>query len=407
MPGSDRRTFMKRALWGALGTSWSRASSALISPAPTRPGRIGRNGMVYRRLGRTGLDISEISLGGSPLPDWAVLLQAVERGVNYIDTSHSYQNGNSERAVGRLLKQFGRDKLYVHTRFHLRGSWSEQSIIRSVEGSLRRLESDYVDILGIHGASESAQLTDERVLSAFEKLKQGGKYRFRGLSCHTNHQEVIQAAVACGLYDMVTLGFNVFDIQDAEEEVETYDDYLGSSGIRRLIALAHSKDVGVVAMKTLKVGGRRQNLAKYTAGDTTLFQAMLKWVLDNPHVSAAIVEMLTFSQLEEDLAVVGRPLSTHEKQTLYRFVAENGRNYCHMCGRCRVQCPAELPIPDILRLLAYHEGYRKTRRAQIAYAALKDNQKAPACGDCGQCEKACSYRVSVRAETKRAHALLG
>ena len=100
-------------------------------------------------------------------------------------------------------------------------------------------------------------------------------------------------------------------------------------------------------------------------------------------------------------------LSPSEQQTLYRFVAENGRNYCHMCGRCRAKCPAGLPIPDILRLLAYHEGYHKTRRAQRAYASLKNSEKAPACRDCGQCEKACPYRVSVRSQIRRAHALLG
>ncbi len=408
MPGADRRVFMKKAFWGTLSaTYWGGAAGRLIPPAPARPKRILRNGMVYRRLGRTGLEISEVSLGGSPLPDWGVLMQAVERGVNYIDTSHSYQNGNSERAVGRLFKQFGRDKLYVHTRFHLRGSWSEQSIIRSVEGSLRRLATDYVDILGIHGASDPAQLTDERVLAAFEKLKREGKYRFRGLTCHANQLEVIPAAVECCLFDMVTMAYNVFDIQDTEAEIETYDDYLGASGIRRLISLAHSKDIGVVAMKTLKVGGRRQNLTKYTTGDTTVFQAMLKWVLANPQVSAAIVEMLTFSQLEEDLAVMGQTLSPSERHTLYRFVAEKGRNYCHMCSFCRTQCPAGLPIPDILRLLAYSEGYHKTLHAKTAYAGLKDSEKTPACRDCGRCESACPYRVSVRTQIRRAHALLG
>jgi hypothetical protein len=134
---------------------------------------------------------------------------------------------------------------------------------------------------------------------------------------------------------------------------------------------------------------------------------MLKWVLANPQVSAAIVEMLTFSQLEEDLAVIGQTLSPSERHTLYRLVAEKGRNYCHMCSACRTQCPAGLPIPDILRFLAYSEGYHKTLHAKTAYAGLKDSEKTPACRDCGKCESACPYRVSVRTQIKRAHALLG
>ena len=111
-----------------------------------------RGDMWYRRLGRTGLFISEISLGGSPLPDWSLFREIVERGVNYIDSSTSYNNGNSERQIGRLIKEAGRDKVFVCTKFHLRGRWDEDSILRSVEGSLERLQTDCLDVLSIHGA---------------------------------------------------------------------------------------------------------------------------------------------------------------------------------------------------------------------------------------------------------------
>ena len=60
--------------------------------------------MVYRRLGRTGLLISEISLGGSPLPDERLFFRLIERGINYIDASESYENGNVERLIGRAFK---------------------------------------------------------------------------------------------------------------------------------------------------------------------------------------------------------------------------------------------------------------------------------------------------------------
>lgn len=358
--------------------------------------------MVYRPLGRTNLFVSEISLGGSPLPAWSVLLEAISRGVNYIDTSESYQNGNSERQIGRLFKEIGRDKVYVGTKFHLRRDWSEKSILTSVNQSLMRLQSDHVDVLLIHGANKAEQLTDERVVSAFEKLKKQGKYRFRGLSCHRNHHEVIKKAVECGHYDMVQLGYNVFDLRETEEGVEVYDDYLGRSGMRRLIALAESKDIGVIAMKTLKVGGKRQNLEKYRTGTTSIFQAMLKWVLENEDVSSVVTEMLTFDQLEEDLAVVGQSLSAEERKILVRYVLENSENYCHWCGLCESHCPSRIKTTAILHCLTYYESYGKILAAKKAYSRLKPSQTASSCQKCGTCENLCPYGVSVRQRIREA-----
>jgi len=297
-----RREFIKKMVVGAV---------TIFAPLPKSfskeqkdAGRLKKGKMYYRRLGRTELFISEISLGGSPLPDQSLLHQIIERGINYIDTSCAYSNGNSERQIGRLFKEIGRDKVYVGTKFKLDGkNWSEESIIKSVDKSLDRLQTEYVDVLLIHGA-ELEQLTDERVLGAYEKLKGQGKYRFKGLSCHSDHNRIVRMAVDCGHYDMIMLGYNVFDIRGTEKGIKVYDDYLGESGISRLLGLASSKDVGIIAMKTLKVGGRRQNLEKYKAGTTSIYQAMLKWVLDNRNVTSAATEMLNYQQMEEDLGVV-------------------------------------------------------------------------------------------------------
>jgi len=362
--------------------------------------------MFYRRLGRTGLQISEISLGGSPLPDWAILRQAVDRGVNYIDTSHTYMNGNSERQIGKLLKEVGREKIYVGTKFHIRSHWNEESIISSVEGSLQRLQTDTIDVLLIHGASDPADLTDERLLSAFNKMKKDGKFRFNGLSCHSNHHQVISEAVKCGQYDMVQLGYNVFDIEKTEKDIKTYPDYLGTSGIRNLIQSAHDKDIGVIAMKTLKVGGRRQNLDPYKTGSTSLYQAMLKWALQNQHVTSVLTEMLNRTQLEEDLSVINSPLTEKEQKNLIQFAAENSKDYCHMCGICQDLCPQGIETTSILRYLAYYEGYNKQKRARTMYSRLSSEKTAKACVECRTCDQHCPYGVSVSRRIHEADSLL-
>ncbi len=395
---------MRNILFGAFSASL--ASVRHLSGEEKQSYRLKKGQMFYRRLGRTNLLISEISLGGSPLPAMPILYQAIERGVNYIDSSHTYSNGNCERQIGLILKEFGRDKVYVGTKFHLRGNWSEKSIINTVNGSLRRLDTDYMDVCLIHGVADEKHLTDERVVGAFEKLKKQGKYRFRGLSCHSNHHKVVKEAVDCGYYDMIQLAYNVFDIQETKDDGEVYDDYLGQSGIRRLLALAKSKDVGINAMKILKVGGKRQNLEKYRTGGTTIYQAMLKWVLENKNLTSAVIEMLTWEQLEEDLGVIGESLSEMERKNLFRYVAENSEDYCHMCGECQANCPSRIKTTSILRYLTYYENYEKIGMAKKAYSRLKQAQTAVACQDCGECEKVCPFGISIRKRIREAHTVL-
>jgi predicted aldo/keto reductase-like oxidoreductase len=402
LPG--RRRFLRNILFGAFSASL--ASAKNLSGKEKQSYRQKKGQMYYRRLGRTNLWISEISLGGSPLPAMPILFQAIERGVNYIDSSHNYSNGNSERQIGKILKEFGRDKVYVGTKFHLRGNWSEESIISTVNGSLRRLDADYMDVCLIHGAADEKHLTDERVVGAFEKLKKQGKYRFRGLSCHSNHHKVVKEAVDCGYYDMIQLAYNVSDIQETKDDGEVNDDYLGQSGIRRLLALAKSKDVGIIAMKTLKFGGKKKNLEKYKTGGTTIHQAMLKWVLENKNLTSVVTEMLTWEQLEEDLGVISEPLSEMERKNLFRYVAENSEDYCHMCGECQANCPSRIKTTAILRYLIYYENYGKISMAKKAYSRLKKTQTAFSCQDCGECERMCPYGVSIRKRIREAHTVL-
>lgn len=405
MQNNSRRNFLKKLTLSSLSLPLTKLA---FGKEPKQQGhRIREGDMHYRRLGRTGMKVSEISLGGSPLPDWALMLQIVERGVNYIDTSHTYSNGNSERQIGKLFKEVGRDKVQVGTKFHLRKNWDEESIIRTVEGSLQRLQTDYIDVSLIHGAENEKELTDERLQSAYSKLKTSGKIRFTGLSCHSNQAPVLKTAVSCGLYDMVQLGYNVFDIEEGEKDIKTYPDYMGESGLRDLLSLAAAKDIGIIAMKTLKVGGKRQDLAAYRTGTTSIFQAMLKWALENKNIASVVTEMLNGEQMDEDLAVPGQMLSEQERRNLFHYVAENSRDYCHMCGECQTNCPAGIKTTAILRCLAYYENYAKPERARQEYAVLKPGATSGACRNCGTCESTCAYNVAIRKRIRYAHKLLG
>ena len=116
--------------------------------------------------------------------------------------------------------------------------------------------------------------------------------------------------------------------------------------------------------------------------------------------------MLNRREMEEDLAAAGAPLTADEKTALFRHVAENGRDYCRLCGRCQAGCPAGILSTDILRYLAYHESYGKTDTARLNYSKLRPAMTASACRDCGRCESRCRFGVRVRERIRLAHRVL-
>jgi len=347
--------------------------------------RIRRGDMYYRRLGRTGLMISEISLGGSPVPPEPVFRKAVEMGVNYVDTSSSYSRGNSDRMIGKIIEG-RRDKFYIATKIHAGRRWygrpdTKEDMIKEVEGSLTRLKTDYADILLVHGASNPDVLAHEEVLATFDQLKKEGKIRFTGVSCHEDPVRVLTAAIQSGNYDMITLAYNAYSGTQIEKD-KVYDDYLARAGIEKVVALARENDVGVVAMKTM-AGGDRQNLAAFKTEGVSLPQAKLKWVLQNDAVTAVITEMLNFDILNENLAISGVKISSAERRVLSEYVKATSRDYCRMCGTCLRHCPSEIAIPDIMR-----------------YATFLG------CNLCEKCEAVCPYGLQIVRKLRRAHQVL-
>lgn len=406
VPRISRRDFLKTAAMTVVG---SRMPAEGPFPPDTARSRIAervRNGdMTCRRLGRTNLMISEIGLGGSPPPPETVFRKAIEMGVNYVDTSSSYSGGNSERLIGRVIKG-RRDGIHVATKFHFHpgGGYTRDDLIREAEGSLGRLRTDHVDILLLHNASRAEEVEHEEVLAAFETLKKDGKIRYAGVSCHQDPAGVLIPAIRSGRYDMVSVAYNAFSGTYGERN-KVYDDYLKSSGIGNVLALAKEKGVGVVAMKTM-AGGQRQNLAVFRSEGVSLPQAKLKWALANDAVSAVITEMDTYEILEENLAVSGKRLSAREEDSLLQHVRAAGGDVCRMCGSCVRECPSEIAIPDILRCLQYHRDHGKSGFARSGYRTVPPSNTFRGCTGCGTCERICPFGVRIVHHLKQADRIL-
>lgn len=401
----SRREFLKNsALSAASAVFLGLNASSLGEKKQTKFKRIKKDEMHYRRLGRTNLMISEISLGGSPVPSEPVFKKAIEMGVNYVDTSSSYMKGNSERIIGKVLKG-RRDKFYIASKFHPKPKISsKEMLIREVEGSLQRLNTDYLDILLIHGASKPSELSDEATLAAFEQLKRDGKIRFMGVSCHYDPVNVLTPLIQSGNYDMFMVAYNAYSGTKIKKG-KVYEDYLKDSGLQGVLASAKEADVGVIAMKTM-AGGNRQKLDKFKSDKTTIAQAKLKWVLQNDAVAGLVSEMTNFDILEENLAVSGVKMSALEQQKLYEYVKATWQDYCRMCGKCQQVCPADIPIPDIMRYTMYHNDYGKTIEAKRGYQRLLSTKTSAGCKDCAVCENVCPYQLPIRQRLHYAHQIL-
>lgn len=293
--------------------------------------------MRYRRLGRTGLQVSELSLGAargalaSPRDFSATVQAAIEAGINLIDTASLYEDGESERALGEALR--GHEEVVVETKYRPYDGWggaanytgSPQELIATVEQSLRRLQRDRLDILLGHGIRTPETLhrfMHDGCYEAMVRLREAGKVRCLGiseLSEADGTHEVLKLAVPMGAFDVVMLTVNI----------------LLQTAVTSIVPSCRKHDVGTVVMMPLNqarpdyglvsVPAARECIRKaiaadmlpaappYTDADILDFlqpysvpEAALRYVLAQD-VSSCCVGMRRPARLQENLQAVDPP----------------------------------------------------------------------------------------------------
>ncbi|MDZ7686456.1 MAG: aldo/keto reductase [Gammaproteobacteria bacterium] len=154
----NRRSFLQlSALTGvATGIPFTTAGAQAASTSS----HAGNGVSKYVRLGRTDLEISDISFGSSRLRtgEEHLVHHALDKGVNYIDTAESYTNGASETVIGKALKGRSRNDVYIATKASIRANDSAASIMERLDDSLRRLQTDYVDVFFTHAVNDVERL---------------------------------------------------------------------------------------------------------------------------------------------------------------------------------------------------------------------------------------------------------
>jgi len=405
----ERREFLRRTVVGvgaaALGGGLGRAAAG----EPKVERRHERPGMTYARLGRTNLAVSRIVHGSlfTNMERLPLLAALYDGGVNYFDTAWKYGGGRSEEAFGAFFSRGGRrQNVFISSKVDIRtqlraGQGAYEQAMKQTETCLRRLKSDHVDIMMLHGSTTLIDwVEDPEWLRAAEDLKKQGKARFIGLSEHAKPAEVLTRAAACGKYDVAMVAFSL---------VKGKWGSLGRTDVTSMepaLAAARKADMGIVAMK---VAARANEIAAATSDPKlkkpgfSIQQLCYRYILGVPGVDAVVCGMTNMTHVRENLKVPAIDLAAGDVRR-FRDIAAASR-VCGFCGTCLDACPNGIAVQDILRFHCYwRNGYRAAARAE--YAALPPEQRVPACRGCGTCEEACPMRVPIRRRLREAHHVL-
>jgi len=400
MASLDRREFLRRS-----------AAAGFALSLPALSGAAAEDPRVRRRavLGRTGISVPDIGFGSSRLAgDEAVVRHALERGIDYFDTAESYTGGASEETLGRALRGV-RDKVTIASKVSCETTDRVADLFRTLDGSLRRLQTDRIDIYFNHAVNDVARLRNPEWAEFTTRAKKQGKIRFTGMSGHGGRlAECLDYAFDHDLVDVVLVAHNYGqDPAFYQRFTESLDFIAVQPELPRLLAKAKQKNVGVIAMKTLR-GARLNDLRAYEREGGTFAQAAFRWILSRPHVDALVVTMTSHEQIDEYLGASGAARVTRgDLLLLARYEQQNGATQCRYgCGACLSACPEAVPIDAVLRTRMYAEDYGATELARAEYAAL--GRGADACIGCAHhsCTGACPHGIDIATLTARTHEIL-
>lgn len=259
-----------------------------------------------RNIGRTGIIVSPLCFGATRTNEESLIKYAIGKGIKFIDTGRSYNNGKNEQLVGKAISGIRKD-IVIQSKIRLdanevttggkgkKGADEIRGILSSkIEASLKALGTDYIDILLYHDASEENLLFHDAVMKFFEERKSSGVIRAHGFSTHNDLLNLPERNNKEQFYDIIMVPFN-----HKGSFVHSVTGRYSEWDQNRLVSAlteAGNKGIGVIAMKTCSGG-------KYSPSSDSepSFREAVRWVISHPFVSAAAVAMASFEQIDEYL----------------------------------------------------------------------------------------------------------
>lgn len=358
-----------------------------------------------RKLGRTGIEIPDISMGSFSLEsDVDLVAHALDRGITHFDTAESYADGRAEEVLGRALAGH-RARVTLTSKFSAGPERSAKEQMAVLERSLRRLRTDHIDVYLNHAVNDPACLASPEWQAFVARAKREGKIRAAGMSGHAGRlAECLRHGLDAGLLDVILVAYNYAQQPSYRENVRQYLSGLSSAfdfvspqpELPGLLARARAAGVGVMVMKTLR-GARLNDMRPFEKSGRTFAQAAFRWVLSEPAVDGLVVSMTSPAMIDEYVEASGSgPPDAEDLALLARYEARHAATTCAIgCGDCAGACPAGVPIADVMRMRMYAADYGLPSTAAREYARL--DVHAAACLGCSgaPCAGACSAGLAI------------
>ncbi|CVK18186.1 aldo/keto reductase [Sporomusa sphaeroides] len=383
--------------------------------------------MEYRVLGRTGIKVSTIGLGGGGLENIdAVACEAIidcslDEGVNFLDIYNS--NPEVRSNVGKALSKYPRDSFVIQG--HLCSVWDNgqyrrtrdyNEVVGAFEDFLRRMQLDYVDIGMLHYVDDQKDFDNiftGEIITYAKELKAKGIIKSLGISTH--NPDIAFSAVETGLIDVILFSINAaYDMLPANEDVNilfeesTFKDriYEGIDPKRnRLYQTCSNAGVALTVMKGYAAGVLFSDQASPFAKALTPVQC-LHYCLTRPAVASVMVGV---ANLQEILAATAyNTASNKEKdysEVLVSAPRSNLHGHCMYCGHC-APCPEKIDIALVNKYLDLALIQVDVPETVKNHYAVLDHH-AHECIACGSCMKNCPFAVNVIDKMKQAVKLFG
>jgi predicted aldo/keto reductase-like oxidoreductase len=379
--------------------------------------------MQYRKVPRNGDQLSALGFGAMRLAtrmgrvdEERVTQQirgAIDSGVNYVDTAVPYHGGESERVLGRILKDGYREKVKLATKLPPWSVSSREDMDKILDIQLKKLQTGHIDYYLLHGleANHWKHLFDLGALDFLDKAKAAGRIRNTGFSFHGDRKtfkEIIDS------YDwtMCQIQYNFLD--------ET--NQAGTDGLR----YAASKNLAVMIMEPLRGGmlagklpAEVRQIYAWAPVQRSAAAWGLRWVWNHPEVTVVLSGMNDEQHIAENIATCQTAFPGSMSEAELATIAEVAGAYrrlmkvgCTGCAYC-MPCPSGVNIPQCFSLYNsyFTSGERMTTRGMYGGTLMGGisgtRSDASLCRDCGKCVKACPQKIAIPSELKKVNRTLG